>query len=100
MISNFNPLSLRDDVGALWESFLFVERIKRLTYRREAANHFFWRTWDGQEIDMVEEREGRLVGYEFKWGGKTPPSPRDWQGTYAEAAYAVVNRENYLEFLL
>lgn len=100
VISNFNPLSLRDDVGALWESFLFVERLKRLAYRRESAHHFFWRTWDGQEIDMVEEREGRLDGYEFKWGGKTPSPPRDWQGTYAESTYAVVNRENYLEFVL
>jgi uncharacterized protein len=100
VISNFNPLLLRSDVGALWESFVFVERIKYLTYRRETANHFFWRTWDGQEIDMVEEREGRVDGYEFKWGRKTPAAPRDWQATYAEATYTVVDRENYLEFVL
>lgn len=100
VVANFNPLSRRDDAGALWENFLFVERIKLLTYRDVSANHFFWRTWDGQEIDMVEEREGRLDGYEFKWGMKAPTSPRDWKRTYSEATYTLVNRENYLGFVL
>ena len=104
IISNFNRPHLRDDCGALWENHLFAERMKKLTYTRISANIFFWRTWDGQEIDMVEERAGRLYGYEFKWGMKpdkrsTRP-PKEWVSTYRDAEYLVVSRENYLDFVL
>ena len=100
VIANFNPVNLRDDVGRLWENFLFVERLKLLTYRFVPVNHYFWRTWDGQEIDMVEERGGRQDGYEFKWGGRMPKPPRDWSATYPDATHTVINRENWLEFVL
>lgn len=70
LISNFNDLSTRDDIGMLWENFLFVERMKKRDYSRLFANIYFWRTYDRKELDLVEEREGRLWGYEFKWGKK------------------------------
>lgn len=100
IISNFNDLEIRNDVGALWENFLVAERLKKTSYHSMYANRFFWRTWDGQEVDLVEEREGKLFGYEFKWSEKTKKPPRDWQETYPDASYEVITRENYLDFIL
>ena len=62
----FAPLADRDDAGQLWENYLFCERLKKRFYSHSPANIFFWRTYDRQEIDLVEERDGRLHGYEFK----------------------------------
>ena len=100
VIENFNPLSLRNDVGQLWENYLFMERLKKRRYTRLWANSYFWRTYDRKEIDLVEEREGRLYGYEFKWGkSKKVKPPKVWLETYKEASFEVINRENYLEFI-
>lgn len=99
LINNFNPLSLRDDVGLLWENYLVMERLKKQEYLNLAANNYFWRTYSRQEIDFVEEREGRLNGFEIKWGkGRTRP-PKEWVTAYPEAGWQLVNRENYLEFI-
>jgi len=67
IISNFNDLSLRDDVGKLWENFLFMERLKKREYNHIYANAYFWRTWEKQEIDLIEEEGWKLHAYEFKW---------------------------------
>ncbi|MDY6953523.1 MAG: ATP-binding protein, partial [Thermodesulfobacteriota bacterium] len=67
LVQNFNPLALRNDVGELWENYVMAERFKKREYLRQASNSYFWRTYDKQEIDLVEEREGRLFGYEMKW---------------------------------
>ena len=67
IIQNFAPLSLRNDVGALWENFCIVERLKLLAYRQRFVNQYFWRTYDQKEIDYLEEADGILAGYEFKW---------------------------------
>lgn len=99
IIENFNDLPLRNDVGALWENFLIIERLKKSAYQSIFANRYFWRTWEKQEIDYVEEREGKLFGYEVKWGGKEPIAPRVWLETYPNATYEVINRENYLDFI-
>ncbi|NTU51149.1 MAG: ATP-binding protein [Candidatus Aminicenantes bacterium] len=97
LIANFNPPSLRNDIGQLWENFLMMERMKSLAYRAIPVNRYFWRTWQGQEIDLVEEREGRLLAYEFKWtsGGR---GPRPFRAAYPEAAFEIINRENYQPF--
>jgi uncharacterized protein len=100
LISNFNPLNIRNDTGELWENFAFVERIKRNAYKNVLLNSYFWRTWDQQEIDLVEEKEGNLYGYEFKYGKKTPKAPELWTETYNNASFEVINRENYLDFVL
>ncbi len=99
IIDNFNLLNSRNDIGDLWENFLFIERLKKRTYHNIYANDFFWRTWEKQEVDLVEEREGKLFGYEMKWGGKMPAAPRLWLETYPNASYEVINRENYLNFI-
>ena len=100
LISNFNALELRDDCGKLWENFLFTERVKRQVYQEIFSNNYFWRTWDQKEIDFVEERDGKLYGYEFKWGKKNPKPPKEWFQTYKEATYEIVNRDNYLDFIV
>lgn len=99
LINNFNPLELRNDVGELWESYLVVERLKRQEYLQEPANNYFWRTYAKQELDLVEERAGRLYGYEMKWGKATPRPPKEWAAAYPEADWQLINRDNYLEFI-
>lgn len=99
LINNFNLLELRDDVGMLWENYLVMERLKRQEYLGEQANNYFWRTYSKKEIDFVEEREGRLFGYEMKWGTARARPPRQWLEAYPNAAWELINRENYLEFI-
>lgn len=70
VLKNFAPLNLRDDTGALWENFLIAERHKRNTYAEHFCNRYFWRTQAQQEIDYVEERNGQLTAFEFKWSAR------------------------------
>lgn len=100
IISNFNELPLRNDLGALWENFLFMERMKKRSYSRIFANIYFWRTWDQKEIDLIEEREGKLFAYEFKWQAKKQTPPKQWSQTYPDSEYTVISPDNYLEFVL
>lgn len=101
LIAQFNDLDQRNDVGQLWENFIFIERMKRRVYAGIYANIYFWRTYDGQEIDLVEEREGKLFGYECKWSPrKAVSAPKGWASAYPDAAFEVITPENYLEFLI
>jgi len=100
LISNFNQLDLRDDVGQLWENFLVTERLKFQEYKPIMANNYFWRTWEGQEVDWVEERGGKLLGYEFKWVDKKSKAPKLWLETYKNAEYKEINKDNYLDFVM
>ena len=100
LIANFNPLKLRNDVGALWENFLVLERLKRQEYKKLKTNNYFWRTWGGQEIDWVEERSGKLNGYEFKYKKDEVKVPKLWKENYDEAGFRVINRNNYLDFVI
>ena len=101
LIAQFNQLEQRNDVGQLWENFVFVERLKRRTYAPLYANVYFWRTYDQQEIDMVEEREGKLFGYECKWSPtKRIAPPKSWSAAYPGAAFSVVTSDNYCDFVL
>jgi len=100
LLSNLNPLELRSDTGALWENFLCIERMKRQSYREQYANFRFWRNTAQQEVDLVEERDGKLAGYEFKWGTRGARPPKAWIGTVPDATFTVVDRENYLDFVL
>lgn len=100
IISNFNSLNLRDDVGKLWENFLVVERYKKQAYQPIFANNYFWRTWDQKEVDFVEEREGKLFGYEFKYGSKKNVVPKAFLEAYPDAQYMTVTPENYLDFVI
>ena len=99
LIGNFNPLAVRNDQGELWENYIVTERMKRQEYLRCTTNSYFWRTYDKKEIDLVEEREGRLFGYEVKWKNERVKVPRDWTVSYPDASYEVIHRENYLQFI-
>lgn len=100
MIAQLNDLDQRNDLGALWENFAFIERLKHRSYTFHHANMYFWRTYQQEEIDLVEEYGSRLHGYEFKWqSGKTPTAPKSWRSTYPEADYTVITPENYLSFI-
>jgi len=99
VIKNFNELGARNDIGELWENYLFMERLKKQEYMKIYANNYFWRTYDRKEIDLVEERGGRLYGYEFKFKNKKSKPPKGWLETYENAEYEEINRDNYLEFI-
>jgi len=99
LINNFNPQSLRNDMGELWENYLVMERLKRQEYLGQPANNYFWRTYAKQELDFVEEREDRLFGYEIKWGKPLRRPPKAWHTAYPDAAFQLISRENYLEFI-
>lgn len=100
LINNFNPLVMRNDVGELWENYLVIERLKRQESLRIPSNNYFWRTYTQHELDLVEERNGRLFGYEMKWGKARPRPPREWQSAYPEAEWHIIDRENYLSFIV
>lgn len=97
LINNFNPLSKRNDSRALWENFLIVERMKSNAYEGRYVSNFFWRTYDGAEIDYIEKYADSLDGYEFKWN-KEKKAPKSWL-EYPNATYKLINIENYKEFL-
>ena len=101
VINNFNALNARNDAGQLWENYVCIERMKKRAYAQSYANTYFWRTYDKKEIDLVEEREGKLFGYEITWQkGRSKKPPKDWLATYANAEYRLINRDNYLEFIV
>lgn len=100
IIANFNPPEIRDDVGKLWENFLICERLKKQAYKNIYANNYFWRTWDQKEIDFIEEREGKLFGYEFKWKDRTIKKPPEWAENYPESEFQVVSQDNFIDFVV
>ena len=100
IINNFQSLDLRTDQGALWENFLVSERQKYLHFHEIYANRYFWRTKQQQEIDYLEERDGRLYAYEFKWKDRQKTSfPKTFQNTYPDSFTQVVTPENYTDWL-
>lgn len=102
VIDNFSPLSHRsgDEIGMLWENYIVVERLKKRSYEKIYANQYFWRTWEQQEIDLVEERDGKLYGYEIKYTKERTVAPALWISAYPDASYEVIARDNYLPFVL
>ena len=101
LIQNFAPLSVRSDIGALWENFCIVERRKLLHYSRQFVNQYFWRTYDQKEIDYLEEVDGQVRGYEFKWSSTSKTkSPAEFLQAYPGSTIQRVDRGNYWQFLL
>lgn len=99
IINNFNMLEIRNDIGMLWENFMVMERIKKQHYHEIYSNNYFWRTYDQKEVDFVEERDGKLFGYEFKWKVKNTKIQQEWLNTYDNASFEVINKENFLQFI-
>ena len=99
VIANFNPLHARNDIGALWENYMISERLKYQEYRRISSNNYFWRTYEQQKIDWVEERDGSLFGYEFKWKEEKVKIPTQWKSAYPDASFELININNFSEWL-
>ena len=96
IIGNFNPLSIRQDVGALWENYIISERIKANYNNGLGKEFYFWRTYDRQEIDLIEEASNSLMALEIKWGNKNPEAPGIFKEAYPNATFDVINKDNYL----
>ena len=101
VIKQFSPIDLRQDQGALWENYLMAERRKLLEYNRTFVNRYFWRNHAQQEIDYLEEADGEIQAYEFKWNPKAKARfSKSFTNEYAPELTKVIHKENYLEFVL
>jgi len=99
LISNFVPLEQRNDVGALWENLMVSERVKRNSYMQSYTQMYFWRTQQQQEIDLIEEMDGKLTAYEFKWRKANARIPKSFAEGYPETQLQVITPENFWEFV-
>ena len=99
LIRNFNPLSLRNDTGAMFENWAISEKIKKSNNNRDFSNFYFWRTYDQQEIDLIEESKGEINAYEFKWKKDNKKAPNDWTKTYPQSKFSLINKDNIFDLL-
>jgi len=99
LIRNFNPLALRQDTGALWENYVITERMKSIEYKGLWNNKYFWRSTSQQEIDYVEETDGKINAFEFKWKECKVKVPPQWKIAYPEASFEVINNQNYEKWI-
>ncbi len=101
VISNFSPCDLRSDIGMIWENFLISERVKNNAFHNRKAKYYFWRTTQKQEIDFIEEIDGKFSAYEFKYNSKKAnvKCPLTFSNSYPEIPFSVVTKDNYLEFI-
>lgn len=98
LIEAYHDLSLRTDVGAIWENFLMSERYKLMAGELRQVNRYFWRTYDQREIDYIEEEEGVLSGYEFKWKKDTYRPPKAFADLYPSTQVQLITKENFIDF--
>ncbi len=100
IIGDMRPLDMRQDVGALWENYVIAERLKKQSYDRMLVNNYFWRTYDQQEIDWLEERDGKLYAYKMKWSEpKKVRIPAAWRKHYEEASFEIVHQDRYVHWV-
>ena len=100
VISNYAPLELRTDVGALWENLMVSERIKRNMYSGSFAQLYFWRTHDQKEIDLIEEEDGMIRAFEFKWNPRVKSRvPEQFIKSYSPTEFSVITPNNFWEFV-
>ena len=101
VISNFSPCDLRSDIGMIWENFLISERVKNNAFHNRNAKYYFWRTTQKQEVDFIEEIDGKFSAFEFKYNPKKANAkcPLTFSNNYPEIPFSVISKENYLEFI-
>ena len=100
LIGNFNFLAVRQDVGMLWENYILSERIKYHEYKHHSVNSYFWRTYDQQEIDLIEEEADVLNGYEMKWKEQAVKTPVAFEKAYPNATFQAIHQNNYQSFIV
>jgi predicted AAA+ superfamily ATPase len=100
LLANFNQIENRTDVGILCENFIVSERIKYLNYNKKWANYWFWRTKEQKELDFIEEEEGQITAYEFKWNPDAKVKfPKQFLEHYPKSKFEVIHRDNFEKFL-
>lgn len=101
LINNFNPFALRNDIGALWENDMIIERMKRNAARNYFPQYYFWRSYQGQEIDLIEESGGEKNGFEFKFSNTRLRKTLQeiFTGDLGGKTIKVIHKDNYAEFL-
>lgn len=100
VISQYSSIENRNDIGQLFENFIVSERIKKCAYDKIYGSRYFWRNYEGKEIDLLEERGGKLFAYEIKWTKNDIVAPKDFIESYKNSEYKVINKDNYLDFVL
>ncbi|MEA3450369.1 MAG: ATP-binding protein [Bacteroidota bacterium] len=100
IINNFDELDYRNDLGQLWENYLITERVKYLTYNKIFADTYFWRTYSQQEIDWIEEKDGKLLAFEIKYKKNKAKIPSQWTKNYKNFEFKLINKDNYLDFIM
>jgi predicted AAA+ superfamily ATPase len=100
VIDNLNFPGQRNDIGALWENFIIAERKKYLHYNRINVSTYFWRTYTGAELDYIEEGNGTLMAVEIKYNKGKIKAPKSWMETYPDSEFRLINKENYLDFVM
>ncbi len=100
LINNFNFLENRDDIWALWENFLIIERMKKNNYEKVLYNSYFWRNYNAQEIDYIEEYGNKIFAFEFKWNKKQLNFPKSFLEDYKNIDTKIINKNNFFEFVL
>jgi len=99
LIGNLNLINLRQDVGALWENFLMSERVKLNSNNNRRPNYYFWRNYQQAEVDLIEEKQGGMRGFEFKWSKKRYKIPKAFRDNYAEVDVDLIHRDNFQQFV-
>lgn len=99
LIDQLNPLETRNDHGQLWENFVLTERLKKIHYQGMHGNLYFWRSYKGGEIDLIEERDGQLNAFEFNWTQGKTTLPKEFSNAYPQTGYSIITRDNYLGFI-
>lgn len=100
IVSQFNDFNNRNDFGQLFENFIAIERIKKHSYENFYGDHYFWRTYDGQEIDFIETINNSISAFECKSSLKEVSVPKEWKKNYPNSTFQVITTENYLSFIL
>lgn len=100
LIQDFRPVTLRNDMGMLWENYIISERLKRNAYKDEDRQLYFWRNYNQQEVDLVEYFAGKLSAFEIKYGdSRSKGKPNAFHQAYTDAEFQLIDRDNYLDFI-
>lgn len=99
LCDSFQPLDVRSDIGALWENFIILEKIKQNHYQNLNKLYYFWRTYTQQEIDLIELKDQQISAYEFKWRTSKYSVPKSWIDAYPSSTFQLINQANYLDFI-
>lgn len=100
LISNFSALAIRQDIGMLWENYVLSERNKKNDYSSWIVKSYFWRTYDQQEIDLIEEESASIAAYETKWSDENAKVPVAFSKAYPASPFKVIHQKNYIDFIV